>query len=106
MNQSFTSHQFTDEAGNPAGGHSYGTGFSVAWQNGPLNRGEDRVDPNGAFVETIISVAADRLEFYQSSKFVSDYNAGALEHLYEALKILNARTADRESRDVEGTHAV
>ncbi len=89
----------------PAGGSSYGNGFAIAWQNGPLGRGNDRKAPNGAFVETVIKAAAERIEYYQSTQFASGYNARALEYLNEALRELNARTADRENRNVEGTHA-
>ena len=100
----FTATHFTDSQNNPAGGTTFGVGFAIGWQNGPLNRGVYRLEPNGAFVETIIKAAADRLEFYQASKFKSDYNAEALGHLYAALDALNRRTADRERRRVEGTH--
>lgn len=102
----YTAHHFDDADGNPGGGHTYGTGFTIAWQNGPLGRGEDRKDPNGAFVETIIHAALDRLAYYQRSQFACDENARAIEHLSEALWALNSRTASREARDVEGTHEV
>lgn len=94
----------TDDEGNPAGGTTYGAGFTISWQNGPLGRGEDRKEPNGAFVESVIAAAIDRLEFYQRSKFACDYNAQALFHLRSALALMNARTRDREKRGVEGTH--
>lgn len=106
MQQQFISNQFSDVEGNPAGGTTYGPGFSIGWQNGPLNRGGDRTEPNGAFVETIIAAVVDRLEFYQRSKFVSNYNAAALDHLNAALSTLHGRTAEREARAVEGTHQV
>lgn len=98
------SRQFSDEKGRPAGGHTFGPGFAIAWQNGPLGRGEDRKEPNGAFVETIIDAARNRLEFYQQSEFACEANAGAIEALNVALAILEKRTAEREARAVEGTH--
>jgi len=103
-NGKITSYQFTDENGNPAGGHTFGTGFTIAWQNGPLGRGSERQEPNGAFVEGMIHATIDRLEFYQEGKFKSEYNELAIRRLKEALAHLNDRTADREVRDVEGTH--
>ncbi len=106
MTAPFFSHQFLDHDGNPEGGQTFGTGFSISWQRGPLGTGVDRVEPNGAFVETLIEAVIDRIEFYQRSKFASDYNALALAHLYQALESLNARTKSRESRGVEGTHSV
>lgn len=102
--QGFRSEHWSDADGNPAGGATFGTGFAISWQNGPLGRGEERREPNGAFVEDIIAAAADRIRFYQASKFASDLNEQALFHLEDALAALQARTADREARDVEGTH--
>ena len=102
----FNSHQFSDANDNPEGGQTFGVGFSISWQRGPLGRGEDRVEPNGAFVETIIAAARDRLEFYQRSRFACQENQDAIEYLTLALRALNERTAKREERDVEGTHAV
>ena len=69
MKTPFTEHHWKDEQGRPAGGTSFGPGFCVSWQNGPLGRGEGRIPPNGAFVETLIAVAKGRLEFYQSTQF-------------------------------------
>ncbi len=100
------SENYFDADGNPEGGQAFGPGFAVAWQRGPLGRGEDRVDPNGAFVENVIQACIDRLTFYQKSKFACEENAKALEHLHEAKSVLNKRTVDREARGVEGTHEV
>ena len=86
------------------GGTTFGTGFAISWQNGPLGRDGDRIKPNGAFVESIILAAVDRLEYYQQSRFASAYNADALISLRQALARLNDRTSDRERRGVEGTH--
>ena len=104
----FTSNHFTDSEGRPAGGSTYGRGFAIAWQNGPLvdpATGE-RGEPNGAFVEDIIQTVIDRLEFYQKGQFACPENARALGYLTCALGALNARTEAREARGVEGTHEV
>lgn len=106
MRVGFTSNHFTDANSNPTGGTTYGTGFSIGWQQGPLGRGEDRKAPNGAFVEDIIAAAADRIQFYQDSRFACDENQQALDHLNAALAILDARTKAREERQVEGLHKV
>lgn len=95
-----------DENGNPTGGSVRGTGLSIDWQKGPLGRGEDRKDPNGAFVETVIDAARQRIEFYQASRFKCRENAIAITKLEEALLWLNKRTADRERRNVEGEHKI
>ncbi len=103
-----------------AGGVSFGTGFSISWQNGPLGRCVDgcqrypadhkmgctRNAPNGAFVEDIIDVALDRLFHFQRGRFKNDYNEAAIRHLGMALACLDQRTVNREARKVEGTHEV
>ena len=106
MESPITSSHFDDANGNPAGGTTYGRGFAITWQNGPLGRDEGRKEANGAFVEDIIKAALDRLEYYQRSRWACDYNARAIDGLNAALESLHERTADRESRAVEGTHAV
>lgn len=102
----FFSDQWSDVNGNPAGGVSCGKGFTISWQNGPLGRGAERKEPNGAFVETVIAAAKDRIEFYQKSQFNCEENARAILHLQAALDVLNSRTQEREKRAVEGTHSV
>jgi hypothetical protein len=101
----FSSHHFDDD-GKPAGGQTWGPGFTIAWQNGPLGPQEAREQPNGAFVETVILACIDRLSYYQRSDFASDYNRKAIECLVGALDNLQKRTADREARGVEGLHEV
>jgi len=103
---SFVSHHWSTYDGIPAGGVSYGTGFTVSWQNGPLGRDAERKAPNGAFVETLLEVVADRLVYYQYSRFYCDENQAALDHINAALAALRSRTAKREARKVEGTSEV
>lgn len=95
-----------DEKGNPAGGHVEGKGLAVIWQNGPLGRDGERIEPNGAFVETVLSAALQRIIYYQESKFKCRENAIAITKIEEALLWLDKRTRDREARQVEGTHKV
>lgn len=104
MRNSFKAEHW-DQEGRPGGGCSYGVGFTISWQNGPLGQGADRREPNGAFVEDVIAAAQDRLEYYQRGSFACEENADAIHHLASALAALNMRTRDREQRDVEGTHA-
>lgn len=99
-----TQQHWNDDEGNPEGGHTFGTGFAIAWQRGPLGRNPLRAHQNGAFVEEIIEAAVGRLELYQQSKFACTANAEALDHLRAALTWLRNRTRDREARGVEGTH--
>ncbi len=95
-----------DKEGRPGGGATRGVGFSICWQDGPLGRDGDRIEPNGAFVEDVILAAMDRIDYYQDSEFASAYNSSARDHLALALHSLEARTTDREAREVEGTHAI
>lgn len=104
MKQQIASDHNSDVNGNPAGGITSATGMTIVWQNGPLGRGAERIEPNGAFVETVLEAAADRLRYYQSTKFNCRENALAITKIEEALHWCNHRTADREARAVEGTH--
>ena len=91
--------------GNPTGGKVVGKGLDIHWQDGPLGRGDDRQDPNGAFVEDVVLAAIQRLQFFQKSKFSCRENAIALTHLEEALLWLEKRHDEREARGVQGLHA-
>jgi len=94
-----------DANDNPDGGYVHGVGLRIDWQKGPLGRGEDRLEPNGAFVETVLAAALQRIEFYNAGKFRCRENSLAITHIEEAMHWLNHRTADREARQVEGTHS-
>jgi len=104
MRNGITAEHFDDKDGNPAGGTTFGVGFAIGWQNGPLGRGADRKQPNGAFVEDVIDSCIDRLKYYQKSPFACESNAQAIQNLVSALAHLELRTRDREKRLVEGTH--
>lgn len=95
---------FSDSKGNPAGGSVRGVGLQIDWQNGPLGRDGERIPPNGAFVESVIYAALQRIEEYQKTKFNCRENAIAITKLEEALHWLNARTNRREVAKTEGTH--
>jgi hypothetical protein len=102
----YKAENWTDLDQNPTGGTVDGCGLTIKWQNGPLGRGTERKEPNGAFVETVIDAARQRIQFYQDSKFKCRENAIAITKLEEALLWLNKRTSDREKRQVEGEHKV
>ena len=93
-----------DDNGNPTGGSVSGTGLAIEWQNGLLGRGDERIEPNGAFVETVIYAALQRLEFYQRGRFRCRENALAITKLEEALHWLDSRTKRREDAGIKGTH--
>ncbi len=98
-------HDFKKDAnGNPSGGKTSSLGIEINWQDGPLGRDGERLAPNGAFVETVIQTAIDRIEFYNDSKFRCRENSLAITKLEEALHWLNARTNRRDKLGIEGTH--
>lgn len=104
MQQEMTYDNYLDEQERPAGGYVQAVGLRIDWQNGPLGRGEDRIEPNGAFVETVIAAAIQRIEHYNEGQFRCRENSLAITKLEEALHWLNHRTARREADNVEGTH--
>lgn len=87
-----------DHNGNPKGGYSHGPGFSVSWQNG--------LGAPGATMEEVLESNCQRLRFFQSGKFACQENADALLHIEAAIRRLNDRTRERQSRGVEGTYSV
>ena len=96
-----------DKDGNPTGGSAYGKGLAIQWQRGPLGRGDDRKEPNGAFVEDLLVVAKRRLDFYQGAsegRFSCPENAEAISHIQKAIEALESRTKRREEAGIEGTH--
>ena len=101
--QGFFSEHWTDEEGRPTGGITSGRGFVMSWQNGPLGIGNDRKEPNGAFVEDVIEAVIERIGMYQKSQFKCDENARALVYLEAAVGALNERTKRREDAGTEGT---
>jgi hypothetical protein len=104
MQQSFIAENWRDENDNPAGGFVKGVGLDIQWQSGPLAVDGVRKEPNGAFVETVIAAAKQRIEEYQSSRFACEENADAIVLLDLALKRLDYRTRRRVEAGVEGTH--
>ena len=104
MRIGFIENHKSNENGDPTGGVTVGTGFTIAWQDGPLGRGEDRKAPNGAFVEDVIDACIGRIRHYQESHFRCASNAAAIVSLTSALAALDSRTKDREARGVEGEH--
>lgn len=107
MIQEIDFQNFEDDNGNPAGGYAKGLGFEIYYQNGPLAVDGVRVEPNGAFVETVLLALIKRLNYYQAvsgGKFACRENALAITRLEEGLHWLKERTRDRERRGVEGTH--
>ncbi|MEQ1727431.1 MAG: hypothetical protein ABL982_03545 [Vicinamibacterales bacterium] len=91
--------------GKPAGGRTIAAGLQIDWQNGPLVVDGALQQPNGAFVETVIAAARDRLRHYQDeTPFACAENALAMQHLDDALRVLRSRTERRAAAGTLGTH--
>jgi len=93
-----------DEKGNPTGGGVTGTGLQINWQNGPLGPPGEQAEPNGAFVESVLGAALQRLQFFQDSRFNCRENALAITKIEEAIHWLESRTKRRTTQGTEGTH--
>jgi len=105
--QPYAATNYTTEDGRPDGGTVAGVGLTITWQRGAIQEPDGtRHEPNGAFVETVIDAARQRIAHYQDSPFACAENAAALVHLEAALEKLDERTKNREARGVEGTHEV
>ena len=71
----------------------------IQFQNGPVKE----AGMNGIANEDLLVIVADRLSGFQCGKYACRENALALTKIEEALHWLRHRTAERESRGVEGT---
>ena len=78
--------------------HGNELGQTIEFQNGPI--AENGI--NGIANEDLLEIVKHRLEGFQRGEFKSEANAQALTGVQLALYHLNARTADRVERDVEG----
>ena len=74
----------------------------IRFQDGPIKV----CGVNGITQEVLLTILIDRLEGFQSSKWACAENELALKHCEAALEALESRTRARETRGVEGTHAV
>lgn len=52
----------------------------------------------------MLEVVLNRLNYFMVGKLPDDFTHTAFMHVKEAIEALNARTADRKARGVEGTH--
>lgn len=71
----------------------------IGFQNGPIKETE----PNGIFIEDLLSICIDRLEGFQSGEYRCRENAIALTKIQESMMWLNSRTSLRRKKGIEGT---
>jgi hypothetical protein len=72
----------------------------ILFQNGPIKE----AGVNGVTHEALLAIVAHRLKCFQNGPFANVFNGKALSLIEAALDTLKARTLDRLSRGVEGTH--
>jgi hypothetical protein len=101
--QPMTLVDYTDGEGNPEGGWMEACGLQIRWQRGALDF-EDDVPWNGLFLVTLLEAAQRRLEYYQSTKFECEDNAEALQHITDAINVLNSRQIRRFCEGSRGKH--
>lgn len=108
MHADFRYDNVLDDEGRPAGGYVSGKGLHINWQNGPLVNPKtgERMEPSGAFVETVLDAVLKRLQHYNETQFRCRENSLAITHIEEAIHWLDSRTRNREARGVEGTHQI
>ena len=101
----FFQEHWDDASGNPGGGISTGRGFTISWQNGPLGKigTPERRDPNGAFVEHLVTAVKGRFQYYQDGNFPCAENQKCIQLLNEVLSVCRSRR-NRTDAKTEGTH--
>jgi hypothetical protein len=77
-----------------------GSVCEIRFQKGPI--AEHGV--NGATIEALLAICADRLEAFQRGDFACAENQSALNHIDAAMEALHLRTRARRVRGVEGTN--
>ena len=103
MRQGIYGNHAVDAQGRPAGGASSTIGTCINWRSVPLGYGDDRKPVNGAFVEDIIDIVIDRIQFYETAgggRFSRPENKEAIDYLQKANAALDRRT---ERRGAAGT---
>jgi hypothetical protein len=101
----FTATNYVDETGNHQGGCTYGAGFTISWQRGPLMV-DGKPRQNGAFLSTVLDAVIHQLEYVNHGRFRCKENDEALRHLKLAAEAMASRRRDRLQRGVSGTHEV
>jgi len=83
--------------------HRSVTLYFVKYRKDPDRDGELILIQDGTTNEEVLAMLIDRM-IHLGTLLPDKYNVDATFHLKEALKALEARTADRKARGVEGTH--
>jgi len=98
--KAMTVNQNWTDNGDHDGGVSYGPGYTISWQRGPLNE----AGRNGAFMIEVLESCREQMIYYQSSKYACQENIEALAHLERAIASLESRRTRRANAGTLGTH--
>ena len=96
-----------DSNGNPTGGGAYGVGIHIDWQSGPLVIDGQSFPQNGAFVQTLLEIVKQRLEFFQTAsdgRFRCAENDAVIFKITESIRLLKSRHNRRGAQGAAGTH--
>ena len=85
----------------PTNSHSMKNSQFIYMQKGPRN---EEGSITGITNEDLLEIVRDRLKSFQSSEYACEYNEKALEHIEDALTLLNDRVQDRAKRNVLGKY--
>lgn len=98
-----------DAPGNGGAHHHYSVSTNPGWGISTVmatlnfqNGGVAEVGINGIQIEDLLAISAHRLQCFQAGPFACIQNQSALESINHALATLDARTAERKARNVEG----
>lgn len=98
-----------DAPGNGGAHHHYTVSTNPGWGVSTVmttlnfqNGGVAEVGINGIQIEDLLAISAHRLQCFQAGPFACIQNQSAMESINHALSVLDARTADRKARNVEG----
>jgi len=96
-------YNWTDDNEGHIGGQSYGEGYCIAWQRGPVVTDNYR---NGALLLDVLGACQEQLWYFQNSTLRCVENRVALQHLAEVIKVLEARRDRIATEGTSGTTSV
>lgn len=95
---------WTNSDGTHDGGVSYGQGYCIHWQRGPLSQVEKEPSKrNGAFLIEVLESCRHQLNYFQDTFLPCEENKVAIQHIDSALEALHQRRDRRKASGVLGS---
>ena len=91
-----------DADGSHDGGVSYGPGYCISWQRGPISES----GRNGAGLIEVLDACLCQLLYFQESKYACPENDTAIARLQGTIEALQSRRDRRAEEGTLGTHQV